>query len=85
MKINVSVEYVEKNKIKLIVGQKNKIILSEKDNKILASDIYKTFNHKKGNKYTLLELKIPDGVNLDYITYLKECYEMINSIIKDIK
>lgn len=85
MRIEVKVEYVENKKIKLTVGEKSTILLSDESNKVLASNIYNTFNHKKGKKYLLNKLEIPNDIPSDYEIYLKECYELIEGIINDIK
>lgn len=83
MKIKVKIEYVNK-KIKLTVGKKSIIMISEKNKKILASDIYKIINYKNGNVYELEDLKKYDDIPSDYQIYLSECYDLMEGIIKDI-
>lgn len=85
MKINVKVEYCNPQTIKLTIDKKSIVLISESKKKILASEIYKIFNHKKGNTYELAELPKYDDIPSDYEIYLSECYDLISGIINDIK
>ena len=85
MKIKIRVEYVDPKQIVLFVDKSSIILISDEKKKILASEIYNIFDYKKDKKYELEKIKDYKGIPLDYDIYLKECYDLIEGIIKDIQ
>jgi hypothetical protein len=85
MRTKIRVEYVEPKQIVLFVDKNSIILISDEKKKILASEIYNIFDYKKDKKYELEEVKEYKKIPLDYDIYLKECYDLIKGIIKDIQ
>lgn len=85
MKIKVSVEYVQPKQIVLFVDKSSIVLISDEKKKILASEIYNIFNYKKDKKYELENVKEYKEIPSDYEIYLKECYDLIDGIVKDIQ
>lgn len=85
MKIKIRVEYVDPKQIVLFVDKISIILISDEKKKILASEIYNIFDYKKDKKYELEKVKEYKEIPLDYDIYLKECYDLIEGIIKDIQ
>ena len=85
MKIKIRVEYVDPKQIVIFFNDDSAVLISDEKKKILASEIYNIFDYKKNKKYELEKLKEYKEILSDYNIYLKECYDLIEGIIKDIQ
>mgnify|MGYP004469613843 FL=1 len=85
MKIKIRVEYVKPKQIVIFLNDDSIVLISDEKKKILASEIYNIFDYKKDKKYELEKLKEYKEIPPDYNIYLKECYDLIEGIIKDIQ
>ena len=85
MKIKIRVEYIDLKQIVIFFNDDSAVLISDEKKKILASEIYNIFDYKKDKKYELEKLKEYKEIPSDYNIYLKECYDLIEGIIKDIQ
>lgn len=85
MEINVVISYEPTNNIYITIGDTKKMLLSDDKKEIFASEILQILDYKKDKKYNL----IPLGEDIEKLdtnnkSYVKQIYEMINTIIKGI-
>lgn len=77
---NVEVLFKD-NQIILKIGLKKMVLYSSTIKEIKGSELIDVFDYKKGKKYNLKELAIPNNITEDEEKYLSEYYKLIETII----
>lgn len=78
---NIEIQF-ENHQINLKIGKKKMTLYSQEQKEIKGSDLIEIFDYKKGKKYIIKELKVPEmDITQDEKKYLQEYYNVIESIV----